>query len=131
MLRRIIHLRFEKKKHLTSVRSIPEKTSLQEDMGRNENHGCRNPCPFPGKSLKTKEEEHYKKFCEWMKPIFLQIPFTDTIKLPHYSRDMQDIVTNKRKVPNEAISTMLANCTFSGRFLRSLVIQVYPLFLAP
>src|ERR1041385_83096 len=25
------------------------------------------PKPFPGKSLKTKEEEHYNKFCEWMK----------------------------------------------------------------
>src|SRR3954453_14712733 len=28
---------------------------------------------------------------------------------------MKDIVTNKRKVPNEAISTMLANYSFSGK----------------
>src|SRR3954470_3023758 len=71
--------------------------------------------PFPGKSLKTKEEEHYNKFCEWMKPLFLQIPLTDVIKLPPYSRYMKDIVTNKRKVPNEATSTMLANYSFSGK----------------
>src|SRR3954471_23993666 len=71
--------------------------------------------PFPGKSLKTKEEEHYNKFCEWMKPIFLQIPLTDAIKLPPYSKYMKDIVTNKRKVSDEAISTMLANYSFSGK----------------
>src|SRR3954470_20716162 len=49
------------------------------------------PMRFPGKSLKTKEEEHYNKFCEWMKPLFLQIPLTDAIKLPPYSRYMKDI----------------------------------------
>src|SRR4051812_37205273 len=70
--------------------------------------------PFPGKSLKTKEEEHYNKFCEWMKPLFLQIPLTDAIKLPPYSKYMKDIVNNKIKVPNEEISTMLANYSFSG-----------------
>src|SRR4051812_4448512 len=78
------------------------------------------PMPFPGKSLKTKEEEHYNKFCEWMKPLFLQIPLTDAIKLPPYSRYMKDIVTNKRKVPNEAISTMLANYSFSGNIPENL-----------
>src|SRR4051812_5910395 len=73
------------------------------------------PMPFPSKSLKTKEEEHYNKFCEWMKPLFLQIPLTDAIKLPPYSRYMKDIVINKSKVPNEAISTMLSNYSFSGK----------------
>src|SRR3954463_8241854 len=48
------------------------------------------PMPFPGKSLKTKEE-HYNKFCEWMKPLFLQIPLTDAIKLTPCSRYMKDI----------------------------------------
>ena len=70
---------------------------------------------FPGKSLKTKEEEHYNKFSEWMKPLFLQIPLSDAIKLPSNSRYMKDIVTNKRKVPNEAISTIVANYSFSGK----------------
>src|SRR4051812_32723383 len=48
-----------------------------------------------------------------MKPLFLQIPLTDAIKLPPYSKYMKYIVTNKIKVPNEAISTMLANYSFS------------------
>ena len=26
--------------------------------------------PFPNKKHKSKEEEHYNKFCEWMKPFF-------------------------------------------------------------
>ena len=46
---------------------------------------------------------------------FLQIPLTDAIKLPPYSRYMKYIVTNKRKVPNEEVSTMLANYSFSGK----------------
>ena len=59
-----------------------------------------NPMPFPNKNYKSKEEEHYNKFCEWMKPLFLQIPLTDAIKLSPYSKYMKDIVSNKWKIPN-------------------------------
>src|SRR4051812_12181294 len=76
--------------------------------------------PFPGTSLKIKEEEHYNKFCEWMKPLFLQIPLSDDIKSPPYSKYTKDIVTNKIKVPNEAIYTMLANYSFSGKIPKDL-----------
>jgi hypothetical protein len=55
--------------------------------------------PFPGKSFKTKEEEHYNKFCEWMKPLFLQIPLTDAIKLPPYSKYMKDKLVDNIVVP--------------------------------
>jgi hypothetical protein len=51
-----------------------------------------------------------------MKPLFLQIPLTDAIKLPPYSKYMKDIVSNKRKIPNEEISTLLANYSFNARF---------------
>src|ERR1041385_3978195 len=44
--RRMILSRCEKKKHPINARSILEKTSSQEDTGRKENHGYRNPCPF-------------------------------------------------------------------------------------
>jgi hypothetical protein len=37
------------------------------------------PMPFPGKKHKSKEEENYNRFCEWMRPLFLQIPLTDAI----------------------------------------------------
>ncbi|KAK1631007.1 hypothetical protein QYE76_005322 [Lolium multiflorum] len=76
--------------------------------------------PFPAKKLKSKEEEHYNKYCDWMKPLFLQIPLTDAIKLPPYSKYMKDIVTNKRKIPNEEISTMLANYSFNGKVPKKL-----------
>ncbi|KAK1610331.1 hypothetical protein QYE76_034004 [Lolium multiflorum] len=76
--------------------------------------------PFPAKKLKSKEEEHYNKFCDWMKPLFLQIPLTDAIKLPPYSKYMKDIVTNKRKISNEEISTMLANYSFNGKVPKKL-----------
>src|SRR3954470_4647092 len=55
-----------------------------------------------------------------MKPLFLQIFLTDAIKLPPYSRYVKYIVTNKRKFPNEAISTMLANNSFSGKIPENL-----------
>jgi hypothetical protein len=73
------------------------------------------PMPFPGKKHKSKEEEHYNMYCEWIKPLFLQIPLTDAIKMPPYSKYMKDIVTNKRKIPNEEISTLLANNSFDGK----------------
>src|SRR4051812_6294380 len=76
--------------------------------------------PFLGKKHKSKEEEHYNKFCEWMKPLFLQIPLSDAIKLPHYSKYMKDIVSNKRKIPNEEISTLLANYSFNGKVPKKL-----------
>src|SRR3954466_7841112 len=76
--------------------------------------------PFPSKSVKTKEEEHYNKFCEWMKSLFLQIPLTEAIKLPPYSKYMKYIVTNKIKFPNEAISTTLANYSFSAKIPKKL-----------
>jgi hypothetical protein len=78
------------------------------------------PMPFPHKKLNTKEQEHYNKFCEWMKPLFLQIPLTDAIQLPPYSKYLKDIVTNKRKIPNEEISTMLASYSFDGKFPKKL-----------
>jgi hypothetical protein len=73
------------------------------------------PMPFPNKKHKSKEEEHYNQFCEWMKPLFFQIPLTDAIKLPPYSKYMKDIVSNKRKIPDEEISSLLANYSFNGK----------------
>ena len=52
--------------------------------GREREPWVQKTMPFPSKSHKTKEEEHYNKFYEWMKPLFLQIPLTDAIKLPPF-----------------------------------------------
>ncbi|KAK1694041.1 hypothetical protein QYE76_010738 [Lolium multiflorum] len=76
--------------------------------------------PFPDKKHKSREEEHFNRFCEWMKPMCLQIHLTDAIKLPPYSKYMKDIVSNKRKIPTEEISTMLANYSFNGKVPKKL-----------
>jgi hypothetical protein len=55
-----------------------------------------------------------------MKPLFLQIPLTDAIKMPPYSKYMKDIVTNKRNIPSEEISALLANYSFDGKVLEKL-----------
>jgi hypothetical protein len=75
--------------------------------------------PFPAKKLKSKEEEHYNKFCDWMKPLFLPIPLTDAIKLPPYSKYMKDIVTNKRKSPMRKFPLCLLITLSMAKFQRS------------
>ena len=57
---------------------------------------------------------------------FSSNPLTDAIKCPPYSKYMKYIVTNKRKVPNEEISTMLANYSFSGKIPEKLADPVIP-----
>ena len=39
---------------------------------------------------------------------------TDMLKMPPYAKYMKYIVTNKRKIREAEISTMLANYTFKG-----------------
>jgi hypothetical protein len=77
------------------------------------------PMPFPGKKHNSKEEEHYNRFFEWMRPLFLQIPLTGAIKMPPYLKYMKDIVTNKRKIPSEEISTLFVITLLMVKFRRS------------
>src|SRR4051812_15272596 len=60
--RRMILPRCEKKKHPIHARSIPEKASSQEDMGRKENRGYKNPCPFQVSLSKLKKKSIIIKF---------------------------------------------------------------------
>ena len=48
-----------------------------------------------------------------IRPVFLRTRLTDILKMPH-AKYMNDIITNKRKIPEAEISTMLANYTFKG-----------------
>ena len=65
--------------------------------------------------MKTLDDERFNKFLELIKILYLQVPLVDAIKMPPYSKYMKDIVTNKRKIPNEAITAMLAEYSFSGK----------------
>ena len=44
---------------------------------------------------------------------------------------MKDIITNKRKIPEAEISTMLGNYTLRVEYQRNLDIQEYQLYHAP
>ena len=46
--------------------------------------------------------------------ICVHMRLTDMLKMNPYAKYMKDIVTNKRKIPEAEISTMLANYTFKG-----------------
>ncbi len=72
------------------------------------------PIPFPPKLSKKKDNEDFERFAEMIRPIFLRMRLTDMLKMPPYAKYMKEIVTNKRKIPEAEISTMLANYTFKG-----------------
>ena len=47
-----------------------------------------------------------------LRPVFLRTRLTDILKMPPYAKYMKDIITNKRKILEAKISTMLANYCF-------------------
>ncbi|KAI5021996.1 hypothetical protein ZWY2020_058726 [Hordeum vulgare] len=79
------------------------------------------PMPFPPKPSKKKDDEDFERFVEMIRPIFLQMRLTDMLKMSLYAKYMKDIVTNKRRISEVEISTMLANYTFKGGTPKKLV----------
>ena len=61
------------------------------------------------------DDARFEKFFELIKSLCLQIPLVDAIKIPPYSKYMKDIVTNKRKIPTDAITDVLADYSFKGK----------------
>ena len=55
---------------------------------------------------------------------------TDILKMDPYAKYMKDIITNKRKILEAEISTMLANYTFEDGVPKNLEIREYNLYLA-
>ncbi|KAI5013732.1 hypothetical protein ZWY2020_040618 [Hordeum vulgare] len=80
--------------------------------GKEREPWVQSPMPFPPKPSKKKDDEDFERFVEMIRPIFLQMRLTDMLKMSPYAKYMKDIVTNKRKIPDLEISTMLANYTF-------------------
>ena len=68
--------------------------------------------PFPPKLSKKKDDEEFERFAEMIRPVFLRTCLTDILKMAPYAKYMKDIITNKRKIPEAEISTMLANYCF-------------------
>src|SRR5215216_3313939 len=72
------------------------------------------PMPFPSKPSKKKDDEDFERFCEMLRPVFLRMRLTDILKTSPYAKYMKEIVTNKRKILEDEISTMIANYSFKG-----------------
>ena len=68
--------------------------------------------PFPPKPSMTKDDEDFEHFAEMIRPIFLHMLLTDMLKTNPYAKYMKDIITNKRKILEANISTMLTNYTY-------------------
>ena len=79
--------------------------------------------PFPPKSTKKNDDEEFEHFAEMPRPVFLRTRLTDILKMPPYIKYMEDIITNKRKIPEAEISTMLANYTFKDGVPKNLEIR--------
>ena len=86
--------------------------------------------PFPPKPSKIKDDEEFERFSEMIRPVLLRTRLTDILKMAPYAKYMKDIITNKRKIPEAEISTMLANF-LRTEYLKNLEIREYQLYLAP
>ena len=92
-----------------------KKPNKGKDKGKERDPWVQRPIPYPQEVLKTKDEERYGQFYDMIKNMKLEIPLIDAIKNPPYSKYMKDIVTNKRKIPIDAITAMLADYSFKGK----------------
>src|SRR4051812_30351615 len=99
-----------------SHKTCMEQTEIIDTFGT---YQVQKPMPFPSKSVKTKEEEHYNKFCEWMKPLFLQIPLTDAIKLLLTLNKLKLLSPIKEKSLMRQYLLCLLTTLSVARFLRS------------
>ena len=70
------------------------------------------PMAFPPKSNKKKDDEQVERLAEMSRPIFLRTCLTDILKIAPYAKYMKNIITNKRKILEAEISTMLVNYSF-------------------
>ena len=86
------------------------------------------PMPFPPKPSKKKDDEDFERFVEMIRPIFLCMRLTDMLKVNPYAKYMKDIITNKRKILEAEISTMIAIILLRVEYQRNLEIQEYPLY---
>ena len=89
------------------------------------------PMPFPPKPTKKKDDEEFERFAEILRPVFLCTRLTDILKMAPYAKYMKDIITNKRKIPEAKISTMVANYAFKDGVPKKLEIWEYQLYLDP
>ena len=98
-----------------STKKNKKKSHPNPQRGKDRDPWVQKPIPYPQEVIKTLDDARFEKFFELIKSLCLQIPLVDAIKIPPYSKYMKDIVTNKRKIPTDAITAMLAEYSFKGK----------------
>jgi hypothetical protein len=98
-----------------SIEKNKKKKHPSPQKGKGRDPWVRRPIPYPQEVMKSMDDARFEKFLELIKKLCLQIPLVDAIKIPPYSKYMKDIVTNKIKIPNDAIIAMLASYSFKGK----------------
>ena len=101
------------------------------EHGKEREPWVQKPMPFPPKSTKNKYDEEFEYFAEMLRPVFLRTRLTDILKMPPYAKYMKDMITNKRKIPEAEISTILASYTFKDGVPKKLGDLGIPSILAP
>jgi hypothetical protein len=95
-----------------SIEKNKKKKHQSPQKGKDRDPWVDRPIPCPQEVIKSMDDARFEKFLELIKNLCLQIPLVDAIKIPPYSKYMKDIVTNKSKIPNDAITAMLASYSF-------------------
>ena len=96
----------------TKNKRYDKRDFIARKHGKERKPWVQKPMPFPPKSTKKKDDEEFERFAEMLRPVFLRTCLTYILKMPPYAKYMTEIITNKRKIPEAEISTVLANYTF-------------------
>jgi hypothetical protein len=96
------------------IRRMKERSIHLQEV-KKEILGVQRPIPYPQEVIKSQDNARFKRFIELLKNLCWQVPLVDALKMHPYSKYMKDIVTNKRKIPSEAITTILAGYSFEEK----------------
>ena len=70
------------------------------------------PIPFPQRLKQSKLDSQYAKFLNVFKKLEINIPFVETLaQMPHYAKFIKDIISKKRKLDEEGVVSLYANCS--------------------
>ncbi|WVZ89012.1 hypothetical protein U9M48_035476 [Paspalum notatum var. saurae] len=51
----------------------------------------------------SKTDEHFNKFIEVIKQLYIHMPLLDALQVPTYAKYFKDILANKREMPSECV----------------------------
>ena len=128
---KMVLVRYKKKKHLTSARGILEKILSQENMGRKENHGYKNQCSSQLSLSKPKKKSITIIFFYFLNLFFFKFLWLMLLSYLRTRGKWKMLLLIKEKFLMRQYLLCLLITLSAARFLRSLVIQVCPPFLAP